>query len=101
MIWCGINQRAGYQISANTTDRSHRDDARSAGGFGQRPDVGAVIDQMRRNGMSIAVARQKDHSCLPMRPKVNAPEGFAVRAYAQPAGLKRRDWKVSSNRYRR
>jgi len=63
---------------------SHRDDARSAGGFGQRPDVWrGVIDQMRRNGMSIARgAPEKTTSCFADGGRRSTHRKVRRRAYA-------------------
>jgi len=54
------DQRAGRQIGADATDRGHRDDARRPGAVAERPEVGAVVHPMRRDGVAVAVTRQKD-----------------------------------------
>ena len=42
----------------------------------QRPDVGAVVDLVRRDRVAVAVAREEHHLARrAMRPKVSGPEG--------------------------
>ncbi len=54
----GNDQVARIEIGTDAAHRGHRNDAADARLL-QRPDVGAIIDGVRRNGMAIAMARQE------------------------------------------
>src|SRR5437764_1188704 len=56
-------QRARLQVPANGAYRRHRDDLARAGVF-ERPQVGAVVDLMRRDAVAVAVARQEYHVAI-------------------------------------
>ena len=56
----GHHQRARQQVITNTPHRRAGDQGLHAG-LAQRPDVGPVVDVMRRDGVAVAVPRQEHH----------------------------------------
>ena len=55
------HQRAGPDVVADAADRGHRDDASRRPPRLQRPEVGAVVHLVRRDGVAVAVAGEEDH----------------------------------------
>src|SRR5690554_228507 len=72
------DQCAGFQILADAADRSHRQDCAGTR-FAQRPDVGAVIYEMRRNGMAETVTREKHHRFFAQLTEYDGSGRYAIR----------------------
>ena len=60
MSWSGKHQIAGGAAAGDRAHRGHRKDRVDAALL-ERPQVGAVVDAMRRNRVAVAVTREKHH----------------------------------------
>jgi hypothetical protein len=84
----GYDDRRGAELAADPADGRDRDHALGAG-VPERPQVGAVVDLVRRQAVRIAVARQKHHGASVELPRGERRRGLAVgRARAAPLDVR-------------